>query len=76
MSNSKFFLFLKKNMRWYHVIGIFLGALFSYVYWLKSGQFSDYILKNNIFLILLWGIIIGYVSFDIIFSSSRKIKKQ
>ena len=76
MNKTGFRNFFAKNFRFYHILGILLGCFFSFVYWYKSGRVSDYILKNNIYLILFWGAIIGYISFDLIFSSSKKLKND
>ena len=76
MNKNDFRDFFAKNFRVHHILGIILGCVFSFIYWLKSGRFSDYVLKNNIYLILFWGAIIGYISFDLIFSSSKKLKND
>jgi hypothetical protein len=67
--------FFKKNVHWYHILGMVLGLLFSLFYWAKAGKFSDYLLKNNIFLISLFGIVLGYITFDLIISSLRRMKE-
>ncbi len=72
--NEKTNRFIKKNFSWLHILGIFLGWSFSLIYWLKSGQFSESILKNNILIISLWGILFGYVTFDLLKSAFKKRK--
>jgi len=67
--------FLKKNVRWYHILGMVLGLFLSIIYWQKVGKYSDYILKNNIFLIISFGLSLGYISFDLIMSSLRRLKE-
>ncbi len=67
--------FFKKNVRWYHILGMVLGLIFSIYYWYKVGKYSDYILKNNIFLIISFGLSLGYISFDLIMSSLRRLKE-
>ena len=67
--------FLKKHLTWYHVIGMVIGLIISILYWLKAGSFSDYILKNNIFLISIFGIALGYISFDLIISALKRMKE-
>lgn len=67
--------FLKKHLNWYHVTGMVLGLFFAFLYWSKTGKISDYILKNNIFLISLFGIALGYITFDLIISSLKRMKE-
>jgi cobalamin synthase len=64
--------FLKKNFSIYHLIGVVLGFIFSFVYWKKSGQYSESVLKNNLILVSAWGVLTGYMIFDLIKSSVRK----
>ena len=68
--------FLKKNLNLYHILGMVLGVGFSMFYWVKSGQFSDNILKKSPFLMALWGILTGYILFDFIFNSRKKIEEE
>ncbi|HPE40705.1 MAG TPA: hypothetical protein PLI77_06410 [Bacteroidales bacterium] len=68
--------FLKKNFSIYHVLGIVLGLILALIYWWKAGQFTDYFLKNNIFAVSIFGILIGYISFDLIINSLKKNQKE
>ncbi len=68
--------FLKKNLTIYHVFGIILGLTLSTIYWWKAGQFTNYFLKNNFFAISIFGILVGYISFDLIISSIRKNREN
>lgn len=70
---SDFKSFIKKNFTIYHLAGILIGSILSIVYWYKSGQFSDNILKNNLILMITWGILVGYVTFDLIEHSIKKM---
>ena len=74
--NDKIKKFCKKNFNMFHITGVILGVLLAILYWYKKGQFSDNILKNNILLISLWGILMGYITFDLIKSANNKNKKQ
>jgi hypothetical protein len=67
--------FIIKNLKWYHLLGMVSGLFFSILYWSKEGKFSDYFLKNNIFLISFFGIVLGYITFDLIMSSLRRYKE-
>ena len=74
--NIKIKEFCKKNVSLFHIIGIVLGIFLSILYWHKKGQFSDNILKNNIFLISIWGMAIGYITLDLVKNAYYKNKKQ
>jgi hypothetical protein len=67
--------FIIKNFRWYHYLGMGSGLILSLIYWSNAGKYSEYFLKNNIFLISFFGIIFGYISFDLIMSSLRRFKE-
>jgi hypothetical protein len=58
--------FIKKNFTIYHLIGILVGLGLSLLYWYISGKNSDQILKNNPYLVSLWGMAVGYITFDFV----------
>ncbi len=64
--------FWKKNLTWWHVAGIAVGLLLSLLYWYKSGQFSDNILKKSPVLMAMWGILTGYILIDLVKSSKNR----
>lgn len=68
--------FFKKNLNGYHITGIVLGTGLSLIYWAKAGRFTDNVLKNNPWLMTLWGILIGYIMFDFIFNALKKKNKE
>jgi hypothetical protein len=68
--------FLKKNFSIYHLTGVVLGFTFSFVYWKKSGQYSESVLKNSLVLVSAWGILAGYLIFDLIKSSVGRKKNE
>jgi uncharacterized membrane protein len=68
--------FFKKNLTIYHIIGIILAVTMSIIYWWKVGQFTNYFLKNNIFAITIFGILVGYITFDLIINSIRKNREN
>ena len=70
MKNNKDF--WKKNLTWWHVAGMAVGVLLSLLYWYKSGQFSDNILKKSSILMAIWGILIGYILVDLVKSSKNR----
>lgn len=68
--------FTKKNFNIYHLVGMLVCVGFSVVYWLKSGQFSESILKNNLFLMIVWGLMLGYVAADLSFNAKNRNDKE
>jgi len=67
--------FFRKNLNLYHLIGIILFVALSVFYWHGAGKFSDNVLKNNIFLMIMWGILVGYLLADMV-SNAMKRKKE
>lgn len=67
--------FLKKNLNKFHIIGMVLGVGFSMIYWAKAGHLSDNILKNSPVLMGLWGLLVGYLTFDFIFNAKNRENK-
>lgn len=68
--------FWKKNFTWWHAAGMAVAVLLSLLYWYKSGQFSDNILKNNPILMTLWGLLTGYILMDLVKSSKNRDEKK
>jgi hypothetical protein len=66
--------FIKKNFTIYHITGIVVGLIFAIFYWHIKGKFSDYILKNNLFLISIFGIVVGYITLDLVQHAIKKNK--
>jgi len=66
---------IKKHFSLLHIIGIVLGMVIGFLFWYISGRYSDNIFRNNIVIILTWGILSGYFVFDII-NSMRKNRKE
>lgn len=73
--NNKIREIMKNYFTSFHIIGIVLGLLLSLLYWYKLGRYSDNIFRNNIFIILTLGILIGYFFFDII-NTTRNHRKN
>lgn len=67
--------FLRKNLNLYHLIGIILFVALSVFYWNKAGQYNDNVLQNNLFLMIIWGILVGYLLADMV-SNAMKRKKE
>ena len=72
MNNDNLKKFIKKNLTLYHLIGILAGLGLSLLYWYLSGKYSDQILKNNPFLVSLWGMAVGYITFDFVRGAIKK----
>lgn len=68
--------FLKKNFNLYHLIGMILFTVLAVLYWYKSGQFSDNILKNNILLMTIWGLLVGYLTADMVSNAIKRKDNQ
>jgi len=64
--------FWKKNFSWWHLAGMAVAVLLAMLYWYKSGQFSDNILKKSPVLMALWGILTGYILVDLVKSSKKR----
>ncbi len=64
--------FWRKNFSWFHLFGMLAGLTLSLLYWYKSGQFSENILKNSPVLMSLWGILTGYILMDLVRNSANK----
>lgn len=68
--------FFQKNLNKYHVIGIVICLIFSIIYWYKSGQFSENFLKNSPVLMAIWGILVGYITADLLFNAKNRKDKE
>ena len=68
--------FLKRNLNWFHIIGVILGVGLSMIYWSKSGQFSDNALKNSPVLMAIWGVLVGYILMDLVFNARNRKKED
>ena len=68
--------FWKKNFSWMHLAAMAVGLVLSLLYWYKSGQYSDNILRNNPFLMALWGLATGYILMDLVKSSKNRDEKK
>lgn len=68
--------FLKKNLNIYHIIGIIIFVALSFFYWYKAGQYSEKILQNNLFLMILWGILVGYIFADMVNNAVKRNKEK
>lgn len=58
--------FLKKNFNLYHLIGMIFFVAIAVFYWFKKGKFSDNFLQNNIILMIIWGLLVGYILADLV----------
>ena len=68
--------FWKKNLTWMHLAAMALGMVLALLYWYKSGQFSDNILKKSPVLMALWGVLMGYILIDLVKSSKNRDEKN
>ena len=68
--------FLKKNLNLYHLIGMILFVALSVFYWYKVGQYSDKVLQNNLFLMIVWGVLVGYILADMVSNALKRNKDE
>jgi hypothetical protein len=68
--------FWKKNLTWMHLAAMALGMVLALLYWYKSGQLSDNILKKSPVLMALWGVLTGYILIDLVKSSKNRDEKN
>ena len=68
--------FIKNNFNVYHIIGIVVGVGLSMIYWAKSGQFSDNLLKKSPFLMAFWGLLVGYILMDLVFNARKRKNEE
>ena len=68
--------FWKKNFTWMHIAAMAVGLLLAMLYWYKSGQFSDNILRKSPVLMALWGLATGYILIDLVRSSKNRDEKK
>ena len=64
--------FWKKNFTWMHLAAMAVGVVLALLYWYKSGQFSDNIMKKSPMLMALWGVLTGYILIDLVKSSKNR----
>jgi len=64
--------FLKKNFTTYHIACTLIFVLFAVLYWWKAGQYSEYFFKNKLLLVILWGILVGWITGDFLNGASRR----
>lgn len=67
--------FIKKNFSVYHLIGMVVCVSLAIFYWYKSGQFSENFLQNNLFLMIIWGILVGYITADMVKNAVNRNNK-
>jgi hypothetical protein len=64
--------FWKRNFTWLHAAAMAVGVLLAMLYWYKSGQFSDNILRRSPILMAIWGLLTGYILIDLVKSSKNR----
>ncbi|MDL2230799.1 hypothetical protein LJB75_00075 [Bacteroidales bacterium OttesenSCG-928-L19] len=64
--------FMQRNLTKIHIAGMALGVTLSLIYWYLKGQYSENMLKNSPVLMAIWGILIGYITFDLIKGSRNR----
>ena len=69
MTNKEFF---KKNFNKYHIIGYVLCVAMAILYWSLSGKYQPQVYKNNLALVIVWGLLVGWISSDFISNAHNK----
>lgn len=46
-------------------------TILAILYWKLSGQFSEYFFKNNLVLVIIWGLLVGWITGDFL-NNARK----
>lgn len=68
--------FIKKNFNLYHIIGIIIFVAIAVLYWFKKGQFSENFLQNNLILMIIWGLLVGYITADLVKNAVNRKDKE
>lgn len=69
MTSKEFF---KKNCNHFHIFSMAIFLILAIFYWWKSGQYSEYFFKNTLWVVILWGLLVGWITGDFIFHSRNK----
>lgn len=69
MINKEFF---KKNCNYFHIFAMAIFLILAIFYWWKSGQYSEYFFKNKLWIVILWGLLVGWITGDFIYHSRNK----
>lgn len=69
MTNKEFF---QKNFNKYHIMGCVLCTILAVMYWWFSGKYQPQIYKSNLALVILWGLLVGWISADFISNAHNK----
>lgn len=68
--------FFYKNFNRYHLAGMILFTILSIFYWYKKGQFSDNFLQNSLILMIIWGLLVGYITADMVSNAMKRKDNQ
>ena len=69
MINKEFF---KKNFSSFHIAGMAIFLVLAIFYWWKSGQYAPEFYKNSLVLVILWGLLVGWITGDFLNQSTKK----
>ena len=64
--------FFQKNFNKFHIAGCVLFIILAVLYWWVSGKNQPQIYKNNLGLVILWGLVVGWISGDFISNARNK----
>lgn len=66
--------FFRRNFTGIHIGSMLLFTVMAILYWYLSGRYSEYFFKNNVVLVAIWGIIVGWITGDFIWNAQKKGK--
>ncbi len=69
MINKDFF---KNNFNGFHIGSMLIFGIIAAIYWWKAGQFSEVFYKNKLVLVILWGLLVGWILGDFISHARHK----
>lgn len=64
--------FFKKNFSTFHIAGMAVFLILAIFYWWKSGQYAPQFYKNTLGLVIVWGLLVGWITGDFIYHSRNK----
>ncbi len=63
--------FFLKNFSLLHLGSMLIFTILAILYWKLSGQYSEYFYKNNLVLVIIWGLLVGWITGDFL-NNARK----
>ena len=64
--------FFKKNFTGIHIGSMLVFTILAILYWYLSGRTSTYFFKNNLVLVIIWGLLVGWITGDFMENARRR----